>query len=278
MDVEFELLLIDDRCPLGSWAVIKSLAQQHPHVRGYRLTRNFGQHAAIRAGLMHATGDWFIILDCDLQDRPEEAAALFAKAQEGYKIVRARRINRQDSLYRRTVSKAFYGVLGYLTDTRQNSEIGNFGIYHHSVRDAMTSWTERDLFFPSIVDWIGFTSTAIDVQHDERHSGKSSYNIASLLRLAQRTILSFSDKPLRLLVQFGLAVAGLSFLIGCAVLMLALQGQFKVSGWASLMVSLWFIGGVLTTSVGVAGLYVGRILIEVKGRPVFLVEETAGPT
>jgi dolichol-phosphate mannosyltransferase len=277
MGVDFELILVDDRCPLGSWMVIQSLAAIHPTIRGFRLTRNFGQHAAIRAGIAHATGDWFIILDCDLQDRPEEAASLMAKAQEGYKIVRARRIQRQDSFFRRAVSSLFYRTLGYLTETKQNSEIGNFGIYHRSVQEAIVSWTERDMFFPSIVDWIGFTSTTIEVQHDERHSGKSSYNIRSLLRLAQRTILAFSDKPLRLLVQFGLLIAGLSFLFGCAIFVFALSGQFQVDGWASLMVSLWFIGGVLTASVGIAGLYVGRILIEVKDRPVFLVEETVGP-
>jgi glycosyltransferase involved in cell wall biosynthesis len=270
--VPYELILVDDRCPKNSWLTIEHLAEDDPAIVGVRLSRNFGQHAAIQAGLSRVRGEWIVVMDCDLQDRPEEIPRLWAKAREGFDIVRAQRISRYDSLYRRLLSTAFYKLLSYLTDTHQNPAFSNFGIYSRRVIETVTQWQEEAKYFPAIISWIGFSQSTLPVEHDRRFSGRSSYTFTKLVRLAMNVIIGFSDKPLKLVMIAGFAMAFLSFSMSLLILVSRLMGILTVEGWASIALSLWFLAGCLLFSLGLTGLYVGRILVEVKGRPSFIID------
>ncbi len=273
MDVSYELILVDDRCPKNSWLTISHLAKDDPSIVGVRLSRNFGQHAAIQAGLSRVRGEWVIVMDCDLQDRPEEVPRLWAKAREGFDVVRAKRISRYDSLYRQFMSTAFYSVLSYLTDTHQNPAFSNFGIYSRKVIEVVTRWQEEAKYFPAIVSWVGFSQSTLPVEQDRRFSGRSSYTFMKLVRLGVNVIVGFSDKPLKLVMIAGFAIALLSFSMSLFILVAHLMGILTVEGWASIALSLWFLAGCLLFSLGLTGLYVGRILIEVKGRPSFIIDQ-----
>lgn len=269
----FEIILVDDRCPKGSWEVIEKLVESDRAIEGIRLSRNFGQHPAIQAGLSRARGEWIIVLDCDLQDLPEETPKLFAAAMLGNKVVRAKRAIRRDSLHRRLISWAFYSMLSYLTRTRQSSQIANFGIYHRSVIGTIISWSEQMKYFPAVVEWVGFERTEVDVEHGERFSGKSSYNLARLFQLGLRIVLSFSERPLQLIVALGALISLLSFVISLFVLIGALRGAYDVEGWATTILSVWFLGGITIFVLGICSLYVGRIFAEAKNRPIFIIDE-----
>lgn len=270
--IRYELILIDDRCPKGSWQEIERLATIDTAILGIRLSRNFGQHAAIQAGLSRARGEWTIVMDCDLQDRPEEVPRLWAKAREGYDVVRAERVARNDPMHRRFFSRAFYALLSYLTDTRQNAEFSNFGIYHRRVIETITGWEEESKYFPAIVSWVGFSQSTLPVEQDPRYEGRSSYTLRKLLTLALNIIVGFSDKPLKIVMTSGFLIALLSFGISFFVLVAHLLGTLTVQGWASIALSLWFVAGCVMFSVGLTGLYVGRILVETKGRPTFIID------
>lgn len=269
----YEIVLVDDRCPKGSWVVIEKLVKESQFIKGLRLSRNFGQHAAIQAGLMRAKGEWIVVMDCDLQDQPEEVPILLHKATLGsYDIVRARRTNRSDSLYRRTASKAFYSLLSFLTDTHQSSEIANFGVYNSRAIREFNRWTEQSKYFPAMIEWIGFNQTSIEIKHAGRFEGQSSYTFRKLLGLATNIIIGFSDKPLKLMTLSGMLISLLTFVGSILLLILHFNGVFRVEGWTSVMLSLWFLSGYIIFGLGLTGLYIGRALIESKGRPVYIVD------
>ncbi len=267
---DFEIILVDDRSPDNSWSVIQAQVQLNPRVRGVRLSRNFGQHRAITAGLDHSRGEWVVVLDCDLQDRPEEIPALLAKAQAGFDMVLARRHERQDRFVKRLFSRIFYGTLGYLTGSRQDSAIANFGIYHRQVIDAICAMRESSRYFPTMARWVGFNATTLNVEHAERVEGSSSYNFKRLI------ILAYSDKPLRLTVKFGLVVSATSFLGAIYMLIRAIEGKIQVLGYASLIVSIWFFSGIIILVMGILGLYVGKTFEGVKNRPIYVVDKHIG--
>ena len=234
--------------------------------RGHRLVQR------LLHGLSRVRGEWIVVMDCDLQDRPEEVPRLWAKALEGFDIVRAKRVNRSDAWYRRFFSEAFYAFLSYLTDTHQNPEFSNFGIYSRKVIDVVTQWQEEAKYFPAIVSWVGFSQSTLAVEQDRRFSGPSSYTFAKLVKLGVNVIVGFSDKPLKLVMVAGFAMALLSFGMALFILVSHLMGVLTVEGWASIALSLWFLAGCLLFALGLTGLYVGRILVEVKGRPSFIID------
>lgn len=270
---DYELILVNDASPDNCWEDIVRLGQVDPHVKGLNLSRNFGQHYAITAGLAYATGTWIVVMDCDLQDMPEEIPRLYDKASEGYDSVLAQRVERQDSWLKRTQSRCFYALFSYLTQTKVDASIANFGIYHHKVIAAILAMGDVIRYFPAMVQWVGFKRICLPVQHAARGSGQSSYTIWKLLRLAFDTIISFSDKPLRLIMQCGFAISALAFVLAFVYFFLALCGFFQVMGFASIILSLWFIGGAIMSTLGLVGIYVGKVFQQVKQRPVFLVAD-----
>ena len=267
----YEIILVEDGCPSLAWMEIVHLAEEYPCVKGIKLSRNFGQHEAMTAGFSHATGEWVVVMDCDLQDRPEEIPRLYEKAQEGFDIVFARRYERQDSFLKKLGSRTFYAVLGYLTDTKLDATVANFGIYHLRVIKAVLQMKESLRYFPVMVRWVGFNSTAINVVHEERTSGKTAYSLKRLLSLSLSVMVSFSDKPLHIIVKIGCSIAFISALSAFIIFMNAFHGGYAVEGWASVMVSLWFIGGVIMGMIGVVGIYVGKSFSEAKRRPYYII-------
>jgi dolichol-phosphate mannosyltransferase len=212
-------------------------------------------------------------MDCDLQDRPEEIINLYNKALEGWDVVFASREIRKDGIIKRALSRMFYMTLGYLTNTEQDANIANFGIYHKKVIDAIKSMDDYQRYFPTMVKWVGFSSTKISVDHASRSEGKSSYTFAKLVRLSIDVIISFSDKPLRLTVKFGFALSSIAFIYAIYNLILFFLGDIKVPGYTSLIVSVWFLSGLIITIVGITGLYIGKTFDKVKGRPTYIVKE-----
>jgi glycosyltransferase involved in cell wall biosynthesis len=272
----FEIILVDDRSPDNSWAGIEKQVSLDPRVKGLRLSRNFGQHRAISAGLDYSRGEWVVVMDCDLQDRPEEIPALLARAREGADMVLARRFQRQDTFFKRLFSQLFYGTLGYLTGSRQDSAIANFGIYHRKVIDAICAMRESARYFPTMARWVGFRVATLNVEHAERAEGTSSYNFKRLINLALDIILAYSDKPLRLTVKAGLVISATSFVGAIYMLIRAMEGKIQVLGYASLIVSIWFFSGLIILIVGVIGLYLGKTFEGVKNRPIYVVDEFIG--
>lgn len=272
---DFEIVLVEDGSKDDSWQAICAECNNDCRVRGVKLSRNFGQHHAITAGLAAARGKWIVVMDCDLQDRPDQIPHLYETALKGFDSVCAQRMNRSDSVIKKFYSKAFYRLFSYLTETDQDASIGNFGIYNRKVIDAILSLQESNRYFPTMVQWVGYRRTKLPVLHAARLHGSSTYNFGKLVRLAANNIVSFSDKPLRIVVLAGIAISGLSILIGIGYLIGNHLGIVTVPGYTSLIVSVWLTAGMIIFVLGVVGLYVGKTFAGVKMRPHYLIEERA---
>lgn len=270
---EFEIILVEDGSPDASWKIIETVCILDKRIKGIKLSRNFGQHYAITAGLDHATGNWIIVMDCDLQDRPEEIPLLYKKAKEGFDIVVARRKERTDGFFKKIFSKLFYGILSYLTGTSHDSSVANFGIYDSKVIQALQKLREPIRYFPTMVRWVGFNKSFVDVEHGERFYGKTTYNWQKLSKLAIDIILANSDKPIRIIVKTGFFISFISIIIGVVVIYRFLMNEITVAGYTSLLVSIWFIGGMVLFVLGLIGLYIGKIFEGVKNRPIYFIDE-----
>jgi len=270
---DYEIILVDDRSPDNSWEVMKNLSEENKNLKIYRLSRNFGQHATIIAGLSKSKGDWVVVMDCDMQDQPKEIEKLYKKALEGFDVVLARREQRIDSFFKRLSSKLFYKVFNYLAGIQINNEVANFGIYHKKVIQSVLTINDNIKFFPLFVNWVGFKTTNVSVEHNSREEGKSSYNLSRLFSLAFNVIVSFSDKPLKIFVGFGAVISFLSVLVGGYFMISFFQGKITEPGFSSLILSIWFLSGVIISCIGVVGIYLGKTFNQTKDRPVFIIDE-----
>jgi dolichol-phosphate mannosyltransferase len=272
----FEIVLVEDGSPDESWSIIEDLARQDARVRGVALSRNFGQHHAITAGLRHARGQWIVVMDGDLQDPPEELPKLWAKAQEGHDCVLARRARRADASSKRLSSWLFYRVFNYLADLnyRYDGTVANFSIVSRRVADALNSMGEAVRFYGGFLMWMGFSKAYVDVRHVRRRGSESSYTFFKLMKLAINIILAHSNKPLRLCVYAGLLLSTLAFVGGVVHVVRVLVRGSPVMGWTSLIVSVWFSTGAIILALGMIGLYIDRIFTEVKHRPLYIVRKT----
>lgn len=269
----YEIILVEDASGDNSWGKIEELALIYPEIRGIKLSRNFGQHYAITAGLDAAAGEWVIIMDCDLQDRPEEIPNLYREAQKGFDVVLAKRGSRKDGFLKRLSSKMFYRTLAWLTGSKQDESIANFGIYHRKVINEVIGMRESIRYFPTMVKWVGFRQAAIQVDHEENGDRGSAYNLKRLFNLALDIMLAYSDKPIRLTVKLGMLVALTGFLFAIYTLYKFLEGDIIVAGYASLIISLWMLTGFLLITLGMVGLYIGKTFEGVKNRPIYIVEK-----
>lgn len=273
----FELLLVEDCGGDRSWAMIQDLSRRDPRVVGLQLSRNFGQHYAISAGLDHCRGRWTVVMDCDLQDPPEGIPPLYQKAQEGYDIVLALRSERSDPPVKRAVSWIFYRAFSYLTDVKFDGRVRNFRIMSRKVVLALRQLREQLRFFAALVDWAGFRTASIGVRHDARAHGESTYTYSKLLKLGVDTIVAYSDKPLRLAIRFGFVVALVSVLAGLWFMAKVIFFGSPVLGWTSMIVSMYFLSGIIISILGLNGLYLGKVFNETKKRPLYLIGESTRP-
>lgn len=269
----FEIILVDDCGPDKSWEKISEIAKKNSKVKGLKLSRNFGQHYAITAGLDESRGEYVIVMDCDLQDVPEEIPNLYQKILEGNDIVLARRTERQDNFTKKLFSILFYKVLSYLSGMEFDASVANFGIYKSNVINQLKLMREQIRYFPAFIRWVGFKKTSLNVNHSERVEGKSSYNLKKLINLALDIILSFSEKPMRIIIKIGIYISLFSFLFGIYILVKASLNGFSQQGYASIIFSIWFLSGIIILITGVTGLYIGKIFQAVKNRPIYIISE-----
>jgi glycosyltransferase involved in cell wall biosynthesis len=272
---DFEIILVNDASPDDAWETIVELSDKDKRVKGISFSRNFGQHYAITAGLEYCSGDWIVVMDCDLQDKPEEITKLYNKVREGFDVIFGRRVKRQDKVFKKFFSRTFYKLFNILTDNISDSTVSNFGIYSQLVIQNYLKFTEKTRLFPLLIKWQGFKTGYVDIEHSKRTSSKSSYNYFKLINLALDAIISQSNKPLRISIKVGLSMSFFSFLYLIYLILRKFYLDIPM-GWTSIMVSIFFIGGLIFANLGLIGLYIGKIYDEIKNRPLYIVKEVIG--
>lgn len=267
---DYEIILVNDACPRGSWEEIEKACEADKNVVGIELARNFGQMKAIAAGLDYSTGDWVVVMDCDLQDKPEEIINLYNKALEGYDAVFARRAVRKDKGLKVLLSKCFYSIYSFASGVEYDPAVCNFSICSRKVIDAYCSMREQHRAYVMYIKWLGFRQTTIDVDHQERFEGKSGYTFKKRMREAVSILTSQSDEILKLTAKVGIFIAVLSF-IAIIVLIIDYFTKKIVPGWTSTIAAVFLMGGLTVAAVGIAGIYIGNTFMEVKHRPLYVV-------
>ena len=269
----YRIVLVNDGSPDRSWKVIQKICASNQHVTGVNLSRNFGQHHAITAGLSMVNSDWTVVMDCDLQDKPDQIIKLYQEAQKGYDIVWASRLDRKDPFLKKLSSKVFYGVFNYLTGVKYDPSVANFGIFKKKVIDSYLQMKEPMRAFPIMLNWLGYNKSVIKVEHAGRKESSSSYTLKKLLKLASDLILAYSNKPLKIVIYIGFYISIAAILFGVYNIYLYLNGEIKQEGYASIIVSLWFLAGLIIFICGVIGLYISKIFEGVKNRPIYLISD-----
>lgn len=270
---DYEIILVNDASPDNSWQEIERHCAMDRHVKGIELSRNFGQHYAISAGLANCSGDWVVVMDCDLQDRPEEIPNLYAKAMEGWDMVFARRVIKHVGWWKRFSSIAFSTVLGWLSGEKTDSTIGNFGIYCRRAVEEYNKIPQQARAFGQLLNVVGFSKGFIDVEQVESARGESSYTLTKLFIHAFNIIISSTNKPLRMAVKLGFMMSLISFLLALYNIIAKWVGIIQVDGYTTTVFSIWFVGGLMLFVMGILGLYIGKIYDQVKGHPLYVVKK-----
>ncbi|MCP3726170.1 glycosyltransferase family 2 protein [Paraburkholderia sp. CNPSo 3272] len=271
----FEIVIVDDRSPDNSWPLVEALSMRFPEVRGVRLSRNFGQHIAITAGIARSRGNYVVLMDCDLQDPPERIPDLYAAVKQGYDLVLGRRVERNHSWFRTLGAKMYFRLLSKLTSEPQDGSYGTFSILSRRVADAYLKFTERDRHFLFILRWLGFNCGTIEYVHEERYEGRSSYGLGKLIKHAVGGLFFQTSVFLMWIVRLGLIFTALSFVLG-GFLVYRYLVSAVLPGWTSLSVAILFSTGLVLASVGAVGIYVSKIFEASKGRPLYLVDVECG--
>ena len=275
--VTYELLFVNDGSRDRSLTLLKELQAADPQVRLLSFSRNFGHQIAITAGMDHAQGEAVVVIDADLQDPPELIGQMLEKWREGYDVVYAVREKREgDTLFKRATAALFYRLLRKITNVDIPLDTGDFRLMSRRSIEAMKLFNERNRFVRGLVSWIGFKQTGITFVRAERYAGETKYPLKKMLRFAIDGIVSFSFVPLQLATFFGFLASGLSFLGILWVVYMRLFTQETITGWASMMVIVMFLGGVQLLTLGIIGEYIGRMYDEIKRRPLYLIEEALG--
>jgi len=276
MGVSYEIILIDDGSTDRSWHLIRQLSSDNHSVKGIRLSRNFGHHVAITAGLDYAEGKAIVLMDADLQDPPEEIPKLYLKLKEGYDVAYAIREMRSDSVTKIFWSQCFHFVFNWLTKLDIDPGSGIFRVISRRVASAVRRCNERSRLIIGLVSWTGFSQIGVVTRRDPRKAGRSKYTFCESVRLAADAITAFSFQPLRLAIYSGGAMGFLSLVGAAYVLGRKVFLGIAVPGYASLMVSLLFIGSVQLFVLGIIGEYMGRIYAETQQRPLYILRAAVG--
>ena len=274
LDMRSQVLYVDDGSRDATWAVLLGLAQADPRVRLLRLSRNFGKELALTAGLDHVDADAVVLLDADGQDPPELLPQFIAKWREGYDVVYGTRASREGETWlKRATAKAFYRVLNRVSDTGVPADTGDFRLVSRRVVDGLRGLRERQRFMKGLFAWVGYPSTSILYQRQPRIAGASKFNYWRLWNFALEGITGFSTAPLRVATYLGLGTAALAFGYGAWIVVRTLAWGDRVQGWPTMMAVVLFLGGVQLMALGVIGEYLGRLYLEAKQRPLYLVQE-----
>lgn len=270
----WELILVDDGSKDGSNEVIRKLASADERVRPVIFARNFGHQIAVTAGLDYSRGDAVIIIDADLQDPPEVIHDLIAKWREGYEVVYAVRKEREgETWFKKSTAALFYRIIYRITDVKIPLDTGDFRLVDRKVVNIMSKMRERHRFLRGIGAWVGFKQIGVEYNRAARFAGETKYPLKKMLKLALNAITGFSYFPLQVATYIGFISAGLSILAIPVVIVLRLISAPQLTGQATTLIMVLFLGGVQLISIGIIGEYIGRIYDEVKGRPLYIVAE-----
>jgi polyisoprenyl-phosphate glycosyltransferase len=276
LDAPVEVILVDDGSKDRSFELMKEFNIRDTRIKSLRLSRNFGHQIAISAGLDAASGDAVILMDGDLQDPPELLPEMIARWKEGHQVVYTVKKSRKENSLKRLAFKSFYRILHALSTVEIPMDAGNFSLLDRRVVDILRRMPERNRYISGLRAWSGFRQTAVYYDRDPRFAGKPQMSIRRLVQLALDGIFSFSNVPLRLAVYLGLATAALSFAVGLWAIYARLFTNQALLGWASTIISILFVGGMILFTLGVIGEYISRIYEEVKARPLYVIQERVG--
>jgi dolichol-phosphate mannosyltransferase len=269
----YEILLVNDGSKDSTWPMIRAMAEADPHIVGINLARNHGHQLALTAGLSVCRGERVLIIDADLQDPPELLGPMMALMDEGYDVVYGTREDRAgESWFKKASASLFYRLLGRLTDIEIPVDTGDFRLISRRALDVLNAMPEQHRFIRGMVSWIGFRQAPLRYERAARFAGRTKYSLAKMIRFALDAITGFSIRPLRLASWFG----GLFGLVGLVVLiyvMGAWAAGSVVPGWTSLMVVVLILGSIQLFMVGLMGEYIGRLYVEAKRRPLFIIED-----
>ena len=269
---DYEIIMVNDSCPQNSWEIIEELCRTDSHVKGIELSRNFGQMKAILAGLDYSTGDWIVVMDCDLQDSPEEIIRLYNRAQEGYDVVFARRKERKDNPIKVFLANLFYKIYEFSTNGIYDGAICNFSIVKRNVIENYCRMREQHRGYVMYIKWLGFRQAVIDVEHNERYAGKTGYTLKKRINMAIELLTSQSDNILKFFVGFGFSISLISFIALIALVIYHFLADVTI-GWTSSIATTVLVGGIIVMVMGVVGIYVGNIFMQVKERPLYVVRQ-----
>lgn len=272
----FEMIFVDDCGPDRSWERLTELAAADPAVRAVRLSRSFGQHAAITAGLAESRGEWVVVMDCDLQEPPEDIARLWEAAQAGHDVVLSRRRQRRQPWARRLTSRLYFAFLSLVTERRVDPGHGTLSLLSRKVVAEFLRFKDRDRHYLFIVHWLGFRPATIEYEPCERPEGRSSYTLRSLVRLAVSGVFAYTTAFLRWIVYLGLLVSAAGLAVAAMYLYRYLAHDAVPAGFTALALLVVVMGGFGILTTGVSALYVGKIFEQVKERPLFVVDERLG--
>src|SRR3989344_1043562 len=274
---EHEIIFVDDGSRDKTLEILKAKAREDEKVKIISFSRNFGHPLAISAGLEHASGSAGIVMDSDLQDPPEVIKKFIARWREGYNVVYGVRRGRKEWFGKKLAYWAFYRILQNLSPLKMPLDSGDFSLFDRRVLEVIKKMPERNRFVRGLRTWAGFKQTGVEFERDVRFAGKTKYPFKKLLRLAADGIFSFSYLPLKIATFFGFIIALASFVAILAVLYLRIfAGSLPITGFASTIIVVLFLGGIQLITIGLLGEYVGRIYEEVKKRPLYVIEEKIG--
>ena len=270
---EHEIVFINDGSKDKTLDILQDIAKVDKNVKIISFSRNFGHQAAVTAGLKYVTGDAIIIIDADLQDPPELIPDMIEKWEQGYEVIYGKRKKRNgESAFKLLTAKAFYTTLNKLSDVDIPGDTGDFRLVDKKVVDVINSLPEHNKFLRGLFSWVGFEQYEYEYERKERFAGKTKYPLKKMLALAWEGITSLSIQPIRMITGLGTIVFAISIIMIIYSLVSYFMG-FAVSGWASILCSIWAIGGLQILAIGIIGEYIGKIYLEVKRRPRFIVEE-----
>ncbi len=269
-----EIVFVDDGSRDQSPLLLRKLSETDSAVKSIIFSRNFGHHIAISAGLDYATGDYVVIMDSDLQDEPESIITLYTKLCQGYDVVYAQRMNKKFGLIKRLTSKFFLKCMTFLINEKIDINTTIFRIMTKQVVEEVRRIRENQRYVVGIIGWVGFKHISVPVEHGMRKYGETKYPFFKQVKLASNAIFSFSEYPLRLITFLGFAFTGISFCLAGSIVMRYFFNQTSVLGWTSLIATVLFMGGIQLCVLGIMGEYLGRLYIEVKKRPLYVVRDS----
>ncbi|HNX67889.1 MAG TPA: glycosyltransferase family 2 protein [Candidatus Omnitrophota bacterium] len=276
--VKYEVIFVNDCSRDDSIALLKALNKKDASVKVISLARNFGHQIAITVGIDYAKGDAVVVMDGDLQDPPEVIPDMFNKWIEGYKVVYGvRRERRGEGLMKVNVAKMFYRFLNLMSTIKIPTDVGDFRLMDRVVVNTLKTMREENRYVRGLVAWVGFSQTGVYFDRDPRYAGKAKYTLSKLTRLAMSGITSFSEKPLYFSSYLGLVVTLLSFAGSLWIIIGKMMNQaLVIQGWTTIMLAIFFFGGVQLFSMGIIGQYIAKIYNEVKRRPLYVIQEKIG--